>query len=161
MHRTYNKRQRLDAIKLIVTSKEIANQDQLLQELRKEGFTLTQATLSRDLKCLQVIKSTNANGKYVYVLQGNDPQHPQTAYTHPLQEMMDLAGFRSVDFSGNLAVIKTHPGYAASLAYDLDNLGLTDIVGSVAGDDTIILVLREGCSRKSIKKALGKITTKS
>ncbi|MGI6218602.1 MAG: arginine repressor [Bacteroidaceae bacterium] len=159
MQRTKNKRQRLDAIKIIVSSKEISNQEELLQELRNEGFKLTQATLSRDLKSLQVAKSSNANGRYSYVLPSEMQRKQQGYYTNTLQEIMDLAGFRSLDFSGNLAVVKTRPGYASSLAYDIDNLGLHDILGSVAGDDTIMLVLREGCSRKGIKRALGKLTT--
>ncbi len=154
-----NKRQRLDAIKLIVSSKEISNQQELLAELRTEGFTLTQATLSRDLKSLQVAKSSNANGRYVYTLPSESNHKQLGYYTNSLQEMMDLAGFRSLDFSGNLGIIKTRPGYASSLAYDIDNLALNDVLGSVAGDDTILLILREGCSRRGIKRALGKLTS--
>lgn len=152
-----HKRQRLDAIKIIVSSREILNQEELLQELRKEGYAVTQATLSRDLKTLKVAKAFNANGRNVYVLPSEVQHQHQPAENHSIQEMMDLAGFRSMDFSGNLVVIKTQPGYAASLAYDIDNLGLSDIVGSVAGDDTIILVLREGSSRKNLRRTLGKV----
>ena len=66
-----NKNSRLDSIKMIISSKEIGSQDELLQELTKEGFQLTQATLSRDLKQLKVAKAASMNGNYVYVLPNN------------------------------------------------------------------------------------------
>ena len=66
-----SKNNRLDAIKMIISSKEIGSQDELLQELMKEGYSLTQATLSRDLKQLKVAKAASMNGNYVYVLPNN------------------------------------------------------------------------------------------
>lgn len=148
-----SKNSRLDAIKIIISSKEIGSQEELLQELAKEGFALTQATLSRDLKQLKVAKAASMNGNYVYVLPNN------TMYkrmTEPLsaQEMLRYNGFVSIEFSGNLAVIKTRPGYASSLAYDIDNHNFDEIIGTIAGDDTLMLVLREGCTRTKVKNSL-------
>lgn len=148
-----SKNSRLDVIKIIISSKEIGSQEELLQELAKEGFTLTQATLSRDLKQLKVAKAASMNGNYVYVLPNN------TMYkrmTEPLsaQEMLRYNGFVSIEFSGNLAVIKTRPGYASSLAYDIDNHNFDEIIGTIAGDDTLMLVLREGCTRTKVKNSL-------
>ncbi len=150
------KNNRLDVIKMIISSKEIGSQEELLTELRNGGFELTQATLSRDLKQLKVAKAASMNGNYVYVLP-NDTMYKRATESHSLQEMMELAGFKSMEFSGNLAVIKTRPGYASSLAYDIDNREFPDILGTVAGDDTIVLVLREGSSRGGMRQALSGI----
>lgn len=148
-----SKNNRLDAIKLIISSKEIGSQDELLQELSKEGFSLTQATLSRDLKQLKVAKAASMNGNYVYVLP-NNTMYKRVADPPGLHEMMRHDGFISLEFSGNMAVVKTRPGYASSLAYDIDSQGLPEIMGTIAGDDTIILVIREGFSRSSVVASL-------
>ena len=115
------KANRLDAIKMIISSKELGSQEELLQELNREGYELTQATLSRDLKQLKVAKAASMNGKYVYVLPNN---------------------------------ISTRPGYASSMAYDIDNNEFSDILGTIAGDDTIMLVLREGVTPSKIRQLL-------
>ena len=135
------KANRLDAIKMIISSKEVGSQEELLQALAAEGFELTQATLSRDLKQLKVAKAASMNGKYVYVLP-NDIMNN---------------GFISLQFSGNIAVIKTRPGYASSMAYDIDNREFGDILGTIAGDDTIMLVLREGAEPKMVRNFLSLI----
>ena len=64
-----------------------------------------------------------------------------------------MDGIRGLEFSGNLAVIRTRPGYASSVAYDIDTHNLNEILGTIAGDDTILLVLREGCTRSSVVNA--------
>ena len=138
-----SKNSRLDAIKLIISSKEIGSQDELLQELSKEGYVLTQATLSRDLKQLKVAKAASMNGNYVYVLP-NNTMYKRMTEQHSVHEMMRYNGFISIEFSGNIAVIRTRPGYASSLAYDIDNREFDEILGTIAGDDTIMLVMREG-----------------
>jgi transcriptional regulator of arginine metabolism len=148
-----SKNSRLDAIKIIISSKEIGSQDELLQELAREGFTLTQATLSRDLKQLKVAKAASMNGNYVYVLP-NNTQYKRIAAPQVDFHALRHDGFTSIDFSGNLAVIKTRPGYASSLAYDIDNANIKEILGTIAGDDTIMMVLREGCGHASVRAAL-------
>ena len=115
-----SKNSRLDAIKIIISSKEVGSQEELLQELAKEGFQLTQATLSRDLKQLKVAKAASMNGNYVYVLP-NNTMYKRMTEQHSASEMLMHNGFISIEFSANLAVIKTRPGYASSLAYDIDN----------------------------------------
>ena len=151
-----SKNNRLDAIKMIISSKEIGSQDELLQELMKEGYSLTQATLSRDLKQLKVDKAASMNGNYVYVLP-NNTMYKRMTEQHSASEMLMYNGFVSIDFSSNLAVIKTRPGYASRLAYDIDNHDFEEILGTIAGDDTILLVLREGYTRTSIRNALSLI----
>ena len=154
-----SKNSRLDAIKMIISSKELGSQDELLQELIKEGYSLTQATLSRDLKQLKVAKAASMNGNYVYVLP-NNTMYKRMTELHSATEMMMYNGFISIDFSANLAVIKTRPGYASSLAYDIDNHNFNEILGTIAGDDTILLVMREGCSHTGLKNALSLIIPK-
>ena len=97
------KANRLDAIKMIISSKEVGSQEELLQELNREGFELTQATLSRDLKQLKVAKAASMNGKYVYVLPNNIMYKRSTDQS--AGEMLRSNGFISLQFSGNIAVI--------------------------------------------------------
>lgn len=151
-----SKNNRLDAIKMIISSKEIGSQEELLQELTKEGFQLTQATLSRDLKQLKVAKAASMNGNYVYVLPNNTMYRRMTEQ-QSATEMLRSDGIRGIEFSNNLAVIRTRPGYASSVAYDIDNHNFDEILGTIAGDDTILLVLREGCPRTSVLNSLSLI----
>lgn len=146
------KASRLDAIKLIISNKEISCQEELLKELMQEGFELTQATLSRDLKQLKVTKAASMNGKYVYVLP-NDIMYKRNI-DQSTSDMMMNNGFKSLQFSGNIAVIKTRPGYASSIAYDIDSRDFKDIIGTIAGDDTIMLVLREDVDQRIIRNFL-------
>ena len=148
-----SKNNRLDAIKMIISSKEVGSQEELLQELLKEGYSLTQATLSRDLKQLKVAKAASMNGNYVYVLP-NNTMYKRMTEQHSATEMLRFNGVVILEFSGNLAVIKTRPGYASSVAYDIDNHNFEEILGTIAGDDTILLVIREGSSRTSVLDAL-------
>ena len=150
------KNSRLDAIKMIISSKEVGSQEELLQELSKEGFQLTQATLSRDLKQLKVAKAASMNGNYVYVLP-NNTMYRRVTEPHSATEMLLSDGVRGIEFSGNLAVIRTRPGYASSVAYDIDIHSFDEILGTIAGDDTILLVLREGCTRANVINALSLI----
>lgn len=149
------KADRLEAIKSIISSSEIGSQDELLQELKEQDFQLTQATLSRDLKQLKVAKAANINGDYVYVLP-NDIMYKRNVDL-TVNEMLTHTGFVSLNISGNLAVIKTKPGYASRMAYDIDNHNFEDILGTVAGDDTIIMVIAEHASSKKIKAQLSTV----
>jgi transcriptional regulator of arginine metabolism len=149
-----NKNSRLTDIKLIISSNQIGSQEELLQELDKAGFAITQATLSRDLKQLKVAKASSMDGRYVYVLP-NNTMYKRVVDSHDsLPNMMLHTGFISLDFSGNLAVMKTRPGYASSMAYDIDNAEIRDILGTIAGDDTILMVLHEEADRDRLRQAL-------
>ena len=105
---------------------------------------MTQATLSRDLKQLKVAKAASMNGNYVYVLP-NNTMYKRMTDPQNASEMLRHNGFISIEFSHNIAVIKTRPGYASSLAYDIDMHNFHEIIGTIAGDDTIMLVVRENC----------------
>jgi Arginine repressor len=147
------KTSRLDVIKMIVSSQQVGSQEELLGILKNEGFELTQATLSRDLKQLKVAKAASVTGKYVYVLP-NDIMYVRNVANTNASEMLMTSGFISIQFSGNLAVIKTKPGYASSMAYDIDIHNYTQVLGTIAGDDTILLVLKEGTPPAQICKLL-------
>lgn len=134
---------------MLISSKEMRSQEEVLQELNNEGFVLTQATLSRDLKQLKVAKAASMNGKYVYVLP-NETMYKRVSKPQTITEMLQTSGFVSINFSGNIGVIKTRPGYASSIAYNLDNSGLQHIIGTIAGDDTILIVLKEGARQNEV-----------
>ncbi len=143
-------------IRLIVSSQEISNQDELLKALASEGFVVTQATLSRDLKQMKVAKAASPTGKAVYVLPTN-AMYRRVKEHRPVREMMQHNGFISLRFSGNIGVIKTRPGYASGIAYDIDNTVIPQIIGTIAGDDTIFIVIEEGTPRDTVREALSSI----
>ena len=147
------KNSRLEALKMLISSMELSSQEEVLKVLEKEGFKLTQATLSRDLKQLKVAKAASMNGKYVYVLP-NETMYRRVTTPRKATEMMQRSGYISVNISGQLAIVKTRPGYASALAYDIDNSDSPYILGSIAGDDTIFIALREGASRGQVLEAL-------
>jgi transcriptional regulator of arginine metabolism len=150
------KNSRLEAIKMLISSMELGSQEEVLQALEKEGFRLTQATLSRDLKQLKVAKAASMSGKYVYVLP-NDTMYKRVSTPHSIMEMLQISGFLSINFSGNIGVIKTRPGYASSIAYNIDNSNSTNIIGTIAGDDTILIVIKEGVNTQDVINELGNV----
>ena len=147
------KNDRLEALRMIISSQELGSQDELLDALKNEGFQLTQATLSRDLKQLKVAKAATMRGSYVYVLP-NDTMYKRVSTPHSVREMMQVPGFLSIHFSGNMGVIKTRPGYASSIAYNIDNHSIDEILGTIAGDDTIFIVIRQGVTKDQVIDAL-------
>ncbi|MBP7373886.1 MAG: arginine repressor [Prevotella sp.] len=152
------KASRLEALKMLISSKELSNQEEVLQALKVEGFLLTQATLSRDLKQLKVAKAASMNGKYVYVLP-NETMYKRIHKPLSPTEMMQTPGFVSINFSGNMAIIKTRPGYASSIAYNIDSSDIPQIMGTIAGDDTIFIVIKEGTTPEEVKESLNGIIT--
>jgi hypothetical protein len=153
------KNDRLEAIKLLISSQEIGSQKELLEALEAEGFIVTQATLSRDLKQLKVAKAASMNGRYVYVLP-NETMYRRVQKPLPAREMMLTPGFLSIQFSGNIGVIKTRPGYASSIAYNIDNSDIPEILGTIAGDDTIMIVVKEGVQEFEIIDLLHELVFK-
>lgn len=150
------KKSRLETLRMIISSRELGSQDELLEALQNEGFKLTQATLSRDLKQLKVAKAATMNGSYVYVLP-NVTMYKRVSTPNQIREMMQVPGFLSINFSGNMGVIKTRPGYASSIAYNIDNSDIPQIIGTIAGDDTIFIVIKQGEDEESVKSALSEI----
>lgn len=150
------KNSRLEALRLIISSQQFGSQDELLSALQREGFTLTQATLSRDLKQLKVAKASTLGGNYIYVLP-NETMYKRVSTAASIKEMMQVPGFVSINFSGNIGVIKTRPGYASAIAWNIDRSELPEVLGTIAGDDTIFIVIREDASQLEVTNALGKV----
>ncbi len=144
---------RLDIIKRIISSKEIGSQDELLTALKKEGYNTTQATLSRDLKFMKVAKASSPFGKSVYILPENTRyKRVRDGASSGMAEFSE--GFVSINFSANIAVVKTKPGYASRMAYNIDNADIEEVIGTIAGDDTVMLILAENVTREDAKMAL-------
>jgi transcriptional regulator of arginine metabolism len=143
------KNNRLETLRMIISSRELGSQEELLNALQDEGFQVTQATLSRDLKQLKVAKAATLRGSYVYVLP-NDTMYKRVSTRGDIREMMTVSGFISINFSGNMGVIKTRPGYASAIAWNIDSSDVPQILGSIAGDDTIFIVIREGVSHEEV-----------
>lgn len=151
-----SKKDRLETLRLIISSQEMGNQEELLAALRKEGYVVTQATLSRDLKQLKVAKAATMRGNYIYVLP-NVTMYKRVSTPAQVKEMMQVPGFLSIHFSGNMGVIKTRPGYAGSIAYNIDASHISCILGTIAGDDTIFIVVAEGTQQKDVVSALAAV----
>ena len=150
------KNSRLEALRLIISSQQLGSQDELLAALQKEGFKLTQATLSRDLKQLKVAKAASMSGNYVYVLP-NETMYKRVSTPNSIREMLKVPGFISINFSGNMGVIKTRPGYASSIAWNIDNSDIPEIIGTIAGDDTMFVVIKEGVRHQDVSEALSEV----
>ena len=147
---------RLEALRLIISSQQLGNQAELREALRKEGFNLTQATLSRDLKQLKVAKASTINGGYVYVLP-NETMYKRVTTPTTAREIMEIPGLVNIHFAGNMGVIKTRPGYASAIAWNIDCANITSILGTIAGDDTIFIVIKEGTSQRALINALSEV----
>ncbi len=139
---------RLKAIRTIIAERKITSQDHLLQELESEGVIVTQATLSRDLKVLKVGKVPDDAGGYYYALSEAEGESI-AGFVEDFKR-----GYLSLAFSGNLGVIKTLVGHADTVAIALDRLEFPEILGTIAGDDTILVILKEGEDEKSLMSRL-------
>lgn len=146
--------QRLLAIRRIIERNAIGNQEDLLKQLDGAGFELTQATLSRDLKFLQVGKVPDKEKGYIYILPGEGKESIVRNKPGYRQGRFPVSGFISMEFAHHMAVIRTRPGYANSIASAIDELNVYEILGTVAGDDTILLIPREGIGREDVRNTL-------
>ena len=137
---------RLSCIKNIIKANRIDSQDNLLEMLKEEGYNVTQATLSRDLKMLKVGKISDGwSGYYYSILDSDTILESEKSYIQDVRR-----GILTIEFSGNMGVIKTRPGHANSVGFALDVLALPEILGSVAGDDTIFVILREDMTKEDL-----------
>ena len=134
---------------------EIETQEELAQRLEEAGFKVTQATVSRDIRELCLTKVANKKGRSVYaVLQGQNPNLSEK-YSRVLRD-----AFVSMDTAQNILVIKTVPGMAMGVAAALDELKFSEIIGSIAGDDTVISVIKTADQSLLVMEKLRKILEK-
>lgn len=131
------KGQRHIKIREIIANNDIETQDDLVFALKSAGYNVTQATVSRDIKELHLIKVPLSDGRYKYSL-------PADQRFNPLQKLKRhlMDAFVRIDSAGHLLVMKTLPGNANAIAALIDNLDWDDIVGTVSGDDTILVICR-------------------
>lgn len=132
------KAQRHIKIREIIANKDIETQEELVEELKKAGYNVTQATVSRDIKELHLVKVPTNNGRYKYSL-------PADQRFNPLQKLkrMLTESFVGIEKSENLIVMKTLPGNANAVGALIDNLDWPEIIGTIAGDDTILIICRD------------------
>jgi len=133
-----NKGQRLIKIREFITTNEVETQDELVEALRDEGYVVTQATISRDIKELHLVKVPTSNGRYKYSL-------PADQRFNPLEKLKRLMrdAFVRIDQATHFLVIKTLPGNANALGALIDNLDWDEILGTICGDDTILIICRD------------------
>lgn len=144
------KTQRFATIRKIIRNELIASQEELIARLRESGVEITQSTLSRDLKFMNVAKVPHKDKGYIYVLP-NTAQHESNVSSNISDNITSLT------FSGNLGVLKTKSGYASAISVPIDNLDSPDILGTIAGDNTVLLILREEANRGQIIESLVRI----
>lgn len=150
------KKDRLAALRLIVTSNELSSQDEVIRALARQGITTAQATLSRDMKELKIVKTAASDGRYVYAIP-EDTAYRRVHKPLPPADILPAPGFKSIQFSGNMAVMKTRPGFASSIASNIDSANLREVLGTIAGDDTIFIVIREGAMHVDVVDELSAI----
>ena len=131
-----NKRQRL--IKEVIAEQEIETQEEITAILKEKGISVTQATVSRDIKELGLVKVLGANNNYKYALSN---EQSSGFSIHRLNRVFK-DNVVSMDFSENLIVISTLPGGAPSVALGIDSAGWSEIIGTIAGDDTILVIVK-------------------
>jgi len=142
------RKQRLSVIENILRTELIHSQIDLQKSLKDKGFHVTQATLSRDVRRLGIFKTHDNEGRSKYAFP--DMMQMESRVPAPLFEKS------TIEFSGNLAVVKTRPGYAMGIASDIDERLSDVILGTIAGDDTILVIPREGFTRIQVREELTK-----
>ena len=139
------KRNRQEAILRVISQYEVETQQELAQRLKEEGFEVTQATVSRDIRDMKLSKMPTGDGHQKYVRFHNDEKHLSGKYVNVLKE-----GFVSIDMAQNILVVKTVSGMAMAVAAAIDAMKYPEIVGSIAGDDTIMMAVRTVEDTKSL-----------
>ena len=144
------KKNRHNTILEIIARQEIDTQEELAQQLKEAGYDVTQATVSRDIRELNLYKVSADGGKQKYaILQQEESRHLEDKYIRVLKD-----GFSSMDMAQNILVVKTVSGMAMAVAAAIDAMHFQEIVGSIAGDDTIMMAVR---TVEDTEKLMGRI----
>lgn len=144
----YSKKERQQKLKELIAQKDIGDQNHLLAEIKKLNFDATQATISRDLQELGVIKIRVGPGSYKYEIT---PTIPKDVMWNKLRVLFDnfVLGMKSTN---NMILIRTSPGNAHGVASLLDTLEIESILGTIAGDDTVLVIMDTVDNRKKVEK---------
>ena len=143
------KKSRHEKIKELVEQYEIETQEELANRLKEAGYHVTQATVSRDIRELKLSKISGGDGRQRYTIQPHNDHYLSDKYIRVLKD-----GFVSMDMAQNILVVKTVSGMAMAVAAAIDAMKLKEIVGSIAGDDTIMIAVR---TTEETETAMGKI----
>lgn len=141
---------RLNRLAHMLSGQRFSNQEELARALGREGFEVTQATLSRDLRNLGVIKRRGPDGRPAYEMPG-----PAVEQLDHHRQMLDLRAFiNEVRVAQNLVVVKTPPGHANAVGRAIDLQGIGEVVGTIAGDDTVLVVVADHAAARRFRKRL-------
>ncbi|MEG9297350.1 transcriptional regulator ArgR [Mangrovibacillus sp. Mu-81] len=132
-----NKGQRHIKIREIITNRDVETQDELVESLKNAGFNVTQATVSRDIKELHLVKVPLMDGRYKYSLPADQRFNPLQKLKRTLTD-----AFVKIDTAGHMLVMKTLPGNANAIGALIDNLDWEEILGTICGDDTCLIICR-------------------
>ncbi len=150
------KKNRHEAILSLISREDIGTQEELMQKLNDLGYKVTQATVSRDIKSLKLIKTPVSSGQYKYSYVNSETEDFSGKYYSILSHSVT-----SVDYAGNMAVVKCYAGMANAACAAMDNLEIENIVGTLAGDDTIFVLCRNEESAQEFKNHIEKISKNS
>lgn len=148
------KRERQEKILELISTRQIGTQEELTEELERAGFVATQATVSRDIREMKLTKVAMSDGKQRYVAYRETPQNLSEKYIRIFRD-----GFLSMDNAQNILVIKTVSGMAMAVAAALDHMEFQEIVGSIAGDDTIMCAIRTVEDTAAVMEKIRKIVS--
>lgn len=146
------KKRRHKLILDLIEQYDIGTQEELLALLRDKGYDVTQATVSRDVKELRLLKTLGANGVYKYTVENTK----NTGYSGMFDALFQSA-MTKVDYAGNICVIKCSPGLAGAACATIDSMNVHDIVGTIAGDDTIFMLCRTSEEAQGVAEALNRM----
>lgn len=146
------KKNRHSKIVELIENYDIETQDELAERLKESGFQVTQATVSRDIRELKLSKVPTGDGKQKYVVLRQDDSHLGDKYIRVLKD-----GFISMDMAQNILVIKTVSGMAMAVAAAIDAMKMKEIVGSIAGDDTIMMAVRTAYDTRIVMDKIQKM----
>ena len=143
------KKNRQEALLALIEKEEIATQEDLMRRLNAQGFTVTQATVSRDIKALKLVKSPLPGGQYKYAL----PEREKESVADKFRSILDHSVLR-VDHAGNMVCVKCYSGMANAACAAVDELRDEQIVGTIAGDDTFFVLCRDEASALTVEVKL-------
>jgi transcriptional regulator of arginine metabolism len=144
-----NKTERQNTIRELIESRPVASQEELRKLLRQRGWDVTQSTLSRDLREMRLARVPDADGGARYALTESGPETTRVTLDKLLPQLFDR-----IDGVGELLVLHTMPGGAQTIAFALDSEAWPDLIGTIAGDDTILLICRSAAARDKLARRI-------
>lgn len=146
------KKERHERIIDLVTQYEVETQEELVERLRADGYEVTQATVSRDIRELKLSKRPNGRGKQKYVAFDGGEPHLGDKYARVLKE-----GYVSMELAQNLLVLKTVSGMAMAVAAAVDDMKIEEVVGCIAGDNTVMMAMRSVQDARVVMEKIGRM----